>query len=416
LNQAETAAITRSFEGRDFDVVATDTDADIVVVNTCTVTENGDADTRRLVNRINRRNPGARIALIGCQAQVQAATLRQMPNVSWVVGNARKMALADIVESAAAADRPFVDTSEIPTESFTSPTAAVDYRHARANLKIQDGCDFYCFFCVIPYTRGHARSRQFDDLLREAADLVEAGHREIVLTGVNIGTYEDGSKAFLDVVDALIAQPGLDRLRISSIEPTTIPAGLFGPMAAGTALCRHLHIPLQSGSDEVLYQMNRRYSISQYREFVELACQSVPDLCLGTDVIVGYPGESDAHFDQTVELLRHLPLTYFHVFSYSERQRAKSRLFADQVERPTIAARSRVLRELSNRKRQLFLERFSGREVTVLFEQEKRERWTGLTDNYIRVSVASERDLTNRLLPVRLEGSDDGSCMTGVLL
>ena len=187
-------------------------------------------------------------------------------------------------------------------------------------------------------------------------------------------------------------------------------------MAAGTVLCRYLHIPLQSGSDDVLYRMNRRYSISQYREFVELAYQSVPDLCLGTDVIVGYPGESDAHFDETVELLRHLPLTYFHVFSYSEREQAKSQLFDDQVERTTIAARSRVLRELSNRKRQVFFERFSGREVSVLFEQEKRERWTGLTDNYIRVSVASGQDLTNRLLPVRLEGSGDGSCMTGVLL
>jgi threonylcarbamoyladenosine tRNA methylthiotransferase MtaB len=417
LNQAETAAITRSFESRDFDIVAADTDADIVVVNTCTVTENGDADTRRLVNRINRCNPDARIALIGCQAQVQAATLRQMPNVSWVVGNARKMVLADIVESAAVTDQPFVDVREIPAENFTSPTAAVDYRHTRANLKIQDGCDFYCFFCVIPYTRGHARSRQFDDLLREAAALVDAGHREIVLTGVNIGTYEDGSKAFLDVVDALIAQPGLDRLRISSIEPTTIPTELFERMAAGTALCRYLHIPLQSGSDDVLYRMNRRYSVSQYREFVELAYQRVPDLCLGTDVIVGYPGESDAHFDETVELLRHLPLTYFHVFSYSERERAKSQIFDNQVERTTIAARSRVLRELSNRKRQVFFERFSGREVRVLFEQEKRQRWTGLTDNYIRVSVASEQDLTNQLLPVRLEGSDDdGPCMTGVLL
>lgn len=416
LNQAETAAITRSFESRDFDIVAADAEADIVVVNTCTVTENGDADTRRLVNRINRRNPDARIALIGCQAQVQAAILRQMPNVSWVVGNARKMALADIVESAAAVDQPFVDVREIPAESFTVPTAAVDYRHTRANLKIQDGCDFYCFFCVIPYTRGHARSRQFDDLLREAADLVDAGHREIVLTGVNIGTYEDDGKEFLDVVDALIAQPGLDRLRISSIEPTTIPTELFERMASETALCRYLHIPLQSGSDDVLYRMNRRYNISQYREFVELAYQSVPDLCLGTDVIVGYPGESDAHFDETVELLRQLPLTYFHVFSYSERERAKSRLFDGQVEKATIAARSRVLRELSNRKRQVFLEKFSGREVSVLFEQKKRQRWTGLTDNYIRVSVASEQDLTNRLLPVRLEGSDDGSCMTGVLL
>jgi threonylcarbamoyladenosine tRNA methylthiotransferase MtaB len=414
LNQAETAAITRTFEQRQYDIVDRDADADIVVVNTCTVTENGDADTRRLVNRITRANPAAKIALIGCQAQVQASVLRQLPNVSWVVGNAHKMDLVEIVATEPVGDT-FVDVAEIPTDSFTIPTAAIDRRHTRANLKIQDGCDFYCFFCVIPYTRGHARSRQFTDLLREAEELVAAGHRELVLTGVNIGTYADSDKQFIDVVDSLTAISGLDRLRISSIEPTTIPELLPQQMTADSVLCRHLHIPLQSGNDDVLYRMNRRYTIAAYTEFLLRAHEEVPELCLGTDVIVGYPGESDAHFEESAELLRQLPFAYFHVFSYSERERAKSQLFEEQVDGKVIAQRSRMLRELSSRKRRVFHERFIGRDVDVLFEQCRKGKWSGLTDNYIRVVVESDHELSNTIASVRLK-EIDGQSIRGVLI
>ncbi len=415
LNQAETAAIQRSFEDRAYSVVDFGQTADLVVVNTCTVTANGDEDTRKLVRRINRTNPYADIALIGCQAQLQAENLTHLDNVRWVVGNAQKMNLAAIIRMGQPAATPFVDVSEIPRTDFTMPVPAVDRHHTRANLKIQDGCDFYCFFCVIPYARGRARSRQFDDIAREARALVAAGHREIVLTGVNIGTYRSEARTFLHVVQALTAIPGLARLRVSSIEPTTIPCEILTLMSSESTLCRYLHIPIQSASDEILYRMNRRYTVGEYTDFLLAAQRRVPHIGLGTDVIVGYPGESDGHFDETVDRLRGLPLAYFHVFSYSEREQAKSRIFPDKVAPRRITERSRILRELSSRKRRAYMEGFIDRVEDVLFEQRKKGAWSGLTDTYIRVHVKSELALENEIRPVRL-AAVNGQVMVGELM
>lgn len=414
LNQAETATIEESFRQRDYEVVDYRKGADVVVVNTCTVTENGDADTRRFVNKILRHNPQSKIALVGCQAQVQRDKLLNLPGVHWVVGNASKMEFLQILENGAP-DTPQVITPVIRKESFTIPVTGIDRRHTRANLKIQDGCDFFCSFCEIPYARGRARSREFRDILSEARKLVAAGHRELILTGINIGTYRFGGKSFIHVIDTLEQVTGLQRIRISSIEPTTIPSEILHKMGSGGKLCRYLHIPLQSGSDEILSLMKRKYTAAEFVDSLKMAQQSVPDICLGTDVIVGFPGETQRHFDETYNLLLDLPLAYFHVFSYSEREHARSSRLPGKVSIDKVKQRSQRLRELSIRKRKVFLQKFMGKEITVLFEQKKNGFWSGLTDNYIRVKVKFDGDLRNRILPVRLERVEN-QAMTGVLL
>ena len=344
------------------------------------------------------------IALVGCQAQVQREKLLALPNVKWVVGNARKMEMEKIL-SESGSDTPQLITPAIRKESFTIPFIGFDDKHTRANLKIQDGCDFFCSFCEIPYARGRARSREFDDILKEAKALTAAGHHELVLTGINIGTYNFDGKTLVDVLAALEKIEDLWRIRISSIEPTTIANEVVDFLAAKSKLCNYLHIPIQSGNDEILRGMKRKYTVQEFVDFLMMAHHKAPEACLGTDVIVGFPGETDACFEETYNLLLDLPFAYFHVFSYSDRDHAKSsKLDAGlKMPRETIIERSRRLRELSNRKRRVYFQKNIGKTELVLFEQQKNAMWNGLTDTYIRVKVKSDWDLTNQLLPVTLQ-------------
>jgi threonylcarbamoyladenosine tRNA methylthiotransferase MtaB len=408
LNQAETAIMQQSFDGNTISVVDWKDQPDVLIVNTCTVTENGDADTRKLVNKARKINPDIQIALVGCQAQVQKEKLLTLPNVKWVVGNEKKMEIADIVTSADAVAAPQLITPTIQRKSFTIPFIGFDYLHTRANLKIQDGCDFFCGFCEIPYARGRARSREFHDLLNEARHLSESGHHELILTGINIGTYAYNDKTLVDVIDALSEIESLWRIRISSIEPTTIAEEIVHKLAKPGKLCRYLHIPIQSGSDYILKAMNRKYTISEFTDFIDFAYRTNPKTCLGTDVIVGYPGETDKHFQETYDILLELPFAYFHVFSYSDRDHARSSKLPkhEKISRETIMERSRKLRELSQRKRTVYNEKFIGSIEAVLFEQYKNGYWNGVTDTYIRVRVKSDQDLKNKLLPVKLEKLD----------
>ncbi len=413
LNQSETAVIERSFEQKGYSIVGFDDNPDIVVVNTCTVTENGDADTRQLVKKINRLNPQARIALVGCQAQIQKEKLAKLPNVRWVVGNAKKMDLAEIIDETGESLLPQVIAPTIPRDSFQSTIAGIDKNHTRANLKIQDGCDFFCSFCEIPYARGRARSRDFGNILWEAGELARAGHKEIILTGINIGTFANNGKTISDVCDALETISGIERIRISSIEPTTIPFELIERMGK-SKLCRHLHIPLQSGSNEILKSMRRKYTTEEFFDFVLKAHKTVPQVSIGTDIIVGFPGETDEHFQETEEFVRNLPLSYLHVFRYSARYVAKSRSFPNPVSPKVIKKRSELLRSLGHRKRQLFMEKFIGTVQNVLWEDEHDGLWSGLTDNYLRIKALSKKSLANTFRPVYLQHIDQ-HCLTGQL-
>ena len=407
LNQSETAVIKNSFFDKGFKEVFPDKPADIAIINTCTVTAHGDADTRRLISRILRTNPETRIALIGCQAQVQQELLKGLPNVHWIVGNEIKLDIVDIIKKVYRKKGPQVLVPPIKKDDFTINYSGIDKSHIRANLKIQDGCDFFCSYCEIPYARGRSRSRKFNDIMLEAARLIDAGYKEIVLTGINVGKYSCQNKHINEVVKKLIELQELKRLRISSIEPTTIDENLIHLMAKKKKLCRYLHIPLQSGSDRILKSMRRRYTSREFSQFISMAHKKVPDICIGTDVMVGFPGEREEDFQSSYNFLQQAPVSYFHVFSYSLRHKAKSRLLSNPVDQKDIIRRSKLLRELSTQKRRIYHQTLMDKTVDVLFEQKKEGVWSGLTDNYVRVYAKSRKNLANIIMPVQLKKVTD---------
>ena len=410
LNQAETATISATFAARGYSIVAYGDETDICVINTCSVTEGAEAKCRQAVRAVLRHSPQAYVVVTGCYAQVGVEALQRIAGVDLIVGTEHKMRLVDLIDEPQKLGQPqVVHSQKISRGDFTVEGVGYYTDHTRAHLKIQDGCNFACAFCIIPFTRGGARSRQLDDIVREAHGLVERGHRELVLTGVNIGTYSSAGRDLLAVLQALERVDGLERLRISSIEPTTVSESVVDWLATSSKLCPYLHVPVQSGDDQVLQRMKRHYARADFAALVERVVTRVPDVCLGTDVMVGFPGEDARAFTNTRTLLADLPLAYCHVFSYSERPHTYAQRYTDAVPPPVIQERSRLLRELSGRKKAAFYRQYTGRTLRVLFEQrEDSGLYTGFSDNYIKVGVATQHEVTNQLLPVRLCGVDQG--------
>ncbi|MFA6379274.1 MAG: tRNA (N(6)-L-threonylcarbamoyladenosine(37)-C(2))-methylthiotransferase MtaB, partial [Candidatus Omnitrophota bacterium] len=357
-NQSETAVLRNLFEQKGYKVLSENKLSDLAVINTCTVTEKGDQDARKLVHRLKNFNPHIQIALIGCQAQTQSEELKSLPGVHWIVGNAEKMNLISFIEEMKPSKHPRILIPAISKKSFKIPAPGIDKTRTRANIKIQDGCESFCSYCEVPYARGAARSRDFDDIFKEANQLTQAGYKELVLTGINVGSYQDSGRTILDVIKKLNDIADLQRIRISSIEPNTIPHDLILLMGTKTKLCRYLHIPLQSMSDNILDLMGRQYTKGEIDLFLEFATHNVDEICLGADIIVGFPGETEEDFNDTYEFLVNSPIAYFHVFSYSDRKFAKSRHFPHHIDRKIIQTRSAILRQLSMRKKQEFLKSF----------------------------------------------------------
>ena len=384
----------------------------MLVVNTCSVTDGAEADCRRVVRRVLRKSPHAFVAVTGCYAQTGAETLQSMEGIDLILGTQYKMQLPEYISSLPRFEkriRPeLIHTRKIDHENFTIEGTG-DYSTTRANLKIQDGCQFMCSFCLIPFARGRERSRQLDDSMREAEALAHRGHRELVLTGVNIGQYQDAEGDLVTLIQRLEAISGIDRIRISSIEPTTIPEQLLDYMAHSDKLCRFLHVPLQSGDDRILKAMNRRYSVREYVQFIETAAQVIPDLCIGTDVMVGFPGEREQEFGNTRKVITDLPFAYLHVFSFSSRPGTAAAKHSNPVPPDMIKRRSQDLAQLSQRKRFVFYQRHVGQKVSVLFETRNSSGiWTGLTDHFIKVGVQSAEDLGNAIRSVVITGVTDG--------
>lgn len=412
LNQAETALLADRLRHDGYRIVEYGQPTDLLVLNTCTVTDEAERICRYEIRKTLRHSPQAFVAVTGCYAQTGVEALRQVPGIDLIVGNRHKMSLpVHLPPPSALRKQPapsLLHTKTLDREDFALDGTG-DYDSRRANLKIQDGCNFMCSFCLIPFARGHERSRRLDDTIREAEELVARGHRELVLTGVNIGRYEQAGASLLDLIQRLERIEGLDRIRISSIEPTTVSDEFLEYMAASGKLCRHLHLPLQSGDDDILRSMNRRYTVQDYTAFVDKAMRLIPDLGLGTDLMVGFPGESDAQFANTLAAATDLPFSYLHVFAYSERPGTAAAKMAAAVPPATIKSRSKTLAELSRAKRLAFYQRYVGRTVEVLFEtKDDTERWTGLAGNYMRVAVPAGDDLANRLAPAVIEGAMDG--------
>ena len=399
LNHAETATIINEFsESGYLDVDLTD-NPEIVVINTCTVTENGDKDTIRLVNKINKTTNNAKIALIGCQSQVKKGALLKLNNVEWVIGNDHKLDTVSLILN----KKKGVNANKIQKKTFFQQYSSFDPRHTRVNLKIQDGCDFFCSFCIIPFARGPARSRDYDNVLNDAKSLISLGVKEIILTGINLGTYESNGKSFYNLLDALLNINSNIRFRISSIEPTTIDERMIQLWNKYPNLCRYLHLPLQSGTNEILKKMRRKYDLKEFDNYITSISNEISNICIGTDVIVGFPGETDDLFEKTYQFLETAPINYFHVFSYSERSMAHARKFEDKVPINSIKERSKQLRTLSKKKWREFCINQLGRVKTILFESKKNNYWMGTTDDYIKVACKSDENLKNMVLPVCLK-------------
>ncbi len=417
LNFAETAAIGKQFAGRGYHVVGLDDPADVVVINTCSVTERADRECRQLVRRALRHSPDAFVAVVGCYAQLQPAEIAAIPGVDLVLGTKEKLDVLRFLGEGGKRAEPEIAVSCVDQiHDATAASSAGFEGRTRAYVKVQDGCDYSCAFCTIPMARGESRSLPADSIVSAARDAVEHGYREIVLTGVNVGDY-----ATADVPDLLrllhrIADlDGLDRVRISSIEPNLLTRELIEFWASHPRICNHWHIPLQSGSDAVLRGMRRRYLRDLYAERVATIRSVAPNAGIGADVIVGFPGETDERFEETCEFLRDLPVDYLHVFPYSERPDTPAASFPGRVEPRIRTERSERLRLLSVRKRHLFAASIVGTTCPVLFETDHgTNTFSGLTEEYVRVRVHSDVHLTNTIHPVRITDVAEETC-TGLL-
>ncbi|MFL2929509.1 MAG: tRNA (N(6)-L-threonylcarbamoyladenosine(37)-C(2))-methylthiotransferase MtaB [Opitutales bacterium] len=403
LNQYEAVEMEGRLKSSGYDIVSFGEEADLGVINTCTVTNEADSKSRNVIRRFIRKNPQALTVVVGCYSQVNANRIAMIDGVDYIIGNHDKMNFLNYLGDEKP-EVPVIIRERISREDFSIGFVGEPKFEQRANLKIQDGCDFMCSFCIIPFSRGRARSREINDLLDEANRMITNGVREIILTGVNLGTYHSGGVNFLGLIEKLASLEGLDRIRISSIEPTTIPTELFQWMADDQhPLTPYLHIPLQAGCNSVLKNMKRRYGIEEMLDFFNSAKMEIPKLCIGTDLMVGFPGESEKDFLETSNFFTHSPLSYCHVFTFSERSGTPASKMKNQVPMDLRRKRSAQLRRLSSSKRMDFHKGQEGNLETVLIENPKDNYFTGYTPNYTRVIVENaDHDISNQLVQVRL--------------
>jgi threonylcarbamoyladenosine tRNA methylthiotransferase MtaB len=394
LNFSETSTIARNFDSEGFDRVGFDEVADIYVINTCSVTDNADKQFKQIVKKAMKLNNKAFVAAVGCYAQLKPEELASVDGVDLVLGATEKFKITDYINDLSKNDMGEVHSCEIEEADFYVGSYSIGDR-TRAFLKVQDGCDYKCTYCTIPLARGISRSDALENVLKNASEISEKGIKEIVLTGVNIGDYgkgEFGNKkhehTFLDLVKALDDVEGIERLRISSIEPNLLKNETIDFVSKSRTFVPHFHIPLQSGSNEVLKKMKRRYLREVYIDRVANIRAVMPHACIGVDVIVGFPGETDEHFLETYNFLNELDISYLHVFTYSERDNTEAVEMDGVVPMNVRNKRSKMLRGLSVKKRRAFYESQIGTNRTVLFESDNKEGYIhGFTENYVKVKT-----------------------------
>ena len=417
LNFSETSTIARNLQEEGFERVDFEEVADMYVINTCSVTENADKQFKQVVRKAMKLNDKAFVAAVGCYAQLKPEELADVDGVDLVLGATEKFKLADYINDLSKNDFGQVHSCEIAEADFYVGSYSIGDR-TRAFLKVQDGCDYKCTYCTIPLARGISRSDALENVLQNAAEISKQGIKEIVLTGVNIGDYgkgEFGNKkhehTFLDLVKALDEVEGIERLRISSIEPNLLKNETIDFVSKSRTFVPHFHIPLQSGSNEILGKVKRRYQREVYTDRVANIRQVMPHACIGVDVIVGFPGETDEHFLETYHFLNDLDISYLHVFTYSERDNTEAAVMEGVVPNNVRAKRSKMLRGLSVKKRRAFYESQLGTQRTVLFEGENKEGYIyGFTENYVKVKTPWDPALVNTLHEVQLTRIDeDGS-------
>ena len=414
LNFSETSTIARDFQNQGFQRVDFEEAADIYVINTCSVTDNADKRFKTIVKAALKANSKAFLIAIGCYAQLKPEELANIDGVDLVLGASEKFKVLDYIEDLSKNDMGEIHACEIDEADFYVGSYAIGDR-TRAFLKVQDGCDYKCTYCTIPLARGISRSDTLTNVLNNAREISSQGIKEIVLTGVNIGDYgkgEFGNKkhehTFFDLVKALDRVEGIHRIRISSIEPNLLKDETIDFVSHSRSFVPHFHIPLQSGSDKLLKLMKRRYQTDLYKERVRKIKENMPHACIGVDVIVGFPGETDALFLKTYQLLSELDISYLHVFTYSERPNTEAVKISDVVPKNVRNKRSKMLRGLSVKKRRAFYESQIDAELTVLFEGENKKGYIhGFTENYVKVKSPWNPELVNTLHKVKLREIDE---------
>lgn len=414
LNFSETSTIARNFQDEGFDRVDFEEVADIYVINTCSVTENADKQFKQVVKKAMKLNERAFVAAVGCYAQLKPEELAAVDGVDLVLGATEKFKITDYLNDLTKNDMGEVHSCEIEEADFYVGSYSIGDR-TRAFLKVQDGCDYKCTYCTIPLARGISRSDALENVLKNAYEISKQDIKEIVLTGVNIGDYgkgEFGNKkhehTFLDLVKALDEVEGIERLRISSIEPNLLKNETIEFVSQSRTFVPHFHIPLQSGSNDVLKKMKRRYLRELYSERIAKIREVMPHACIGVDVIVGFPGETDEHFLETYHFLNDLDISYLHVFTYSERDNTEAAAMDGIVPMNVRSKRSKMLRGLSVKKRRAFYESQIGTNRTILFESENKEGYIhGFTENYVKVKTPWNPELVNTLHEIQLTHIDD---------
>jgi threonylcarbamoyladenosine tRNA methylthiotransferase MtaB len=388
LNQAETQLLSRQLAKAGYQLVQADDGADVYVLNTCTVTHVADGKCRRLLNQARRRNPGALVVAIGCYVERARQELSRINGVDLVLDNRQKLELL-----------PRLKESGYPLRLGAS-SAHPDFR-TRAFVRVQDGCNNFCSYCIVPLVRGREKSLPLEQVIDEVKGLVADGYKEVVLTGTEIGAYNDGGIGLKGLLQRILGETQVARLRLSSLQPNEITPALVD-LWQDERLCRHFHLSLQSGSDTVLKRMERRYTTADYQRAVVLIRQAVPGVAITTDVIVGFPGETDDEFRESYNFCKQTQFARIHVFSYSPRPSTRAAVMPNQVGDKTKRERSRRMLAMGRACVRNFRKKFLGKTLTVLWEKESCGVWSGLTDNYIRAYTRSDENLTNRMMPVKL--------------
>lgn len=408
-NQADSAAIREGLRGRSMSETETRLDADLVVINTCTVTQRSDQQVRQAIRRLHRENPNARIVLTGCYAERDPVALAGMPGVSLVVGNGEKEHLAEILENAENAwSGKIVHTPLDAVKDYLLPPAGNAGGKTRPLVKLQDGCDARCSYCIVPHVRGPGRSARMEDVLAQIQSLADRGFQEIVLTGVHLGAFGlnlKGHPRLIDLLRRIVEMPHLGRIRLSSIEPMHFDRGIVDLAAEHTVFARHFHIPLQSGSNRILRQMRRPYTAARFRELLAYIQARLPDAGIGTDVLVGFPGETDRDFEETCDLIRESPLAYLHVFPFSPREGTLAFSMPDRISSQVMKRRLTSILEISREKSLSFRRRFIGRVLPAITLSREENLGTSLvlTGNYIHARVSGLSVQPNRLVDIQIE-------------
>ncbi|PKL84119.1 MAG: tRNA (N(6)-L-threonylcarbamoyladenosine(37)-C(2))-methylthiotransferase MtaB [Ignavibacteriae bacterium HGW-Ignavibacteriae-3] len=431
LNFSETSTIGKQFLRKGFDIVDYNDHADVYVINTCTVTDNADKECRQVVRRALKNNPNGFVVVTGCYAQLRPEEIAKIDGVDAVLGSNEKFNLFDYMESFEKKDLSCIHVS--PTEkldSFHSSFSTEADNRTRAFFKVQDGCDYKCSFCTIPLARGKSRSADPETVVKEFKELLAAGYKEIILTGVNVGDYgsvlnhnhtldhdqdyEQGHEPQINLYSLLkmmLKVEGDYRIRISSIEPNLLTDEILELTANEKRMCNHFHIPLQSGSSKILRMMQRRYRTEDYSDLIRRAAGKIDDLGIGVDVIVGFPGETEDDFIETYNFLRDLPISYLHVFTYSERPNTKAMDMEGQVDIVERKKRANMLRILSEKKRREFYERMKGKKMEVLFEYENHDGYMkGFSSNYVRIKALYNSEIINKFAQVKITEVDENIC------